>query len=67
MKTFHIRMTGPQRHKTYCGATPTQHDILASWQAYAVGNYEPCAECMTQRKASQRARRQHHQERPTAE
>ena len=32
MKTFHIRMTGPQRHKTYCGATPTQHDILASWR-----------------------------------
>jgi hypothetical protein len=57
MKVFHIRQPGPLRRKTYCGAPPTQHDNLASWQAFAVGNYEPCAECVAARKRCQAAQR----------
>jgi hypothetical protein len=47
----------PRFRKTLCGATWTNTAIRYSWQAFAVGKYEPCQECIEIRKAAKRAAR----------
>ena len=59
MKTFHIRAPMPRGSsnafyregepripKTLCGEPVTDHDIRFGWQAFAIGNFEPCAACV---------------------
>lgn len=59
LKTFHILATTPhgeiRRKRTLCGAAATGHDIRFGWQAFAVGQYEPCQECIRLRKEARRA------------
>ena len=59
MHTFHIRaplprigssnrffaVDAPRVQKTLCGQPITLHDIKFRWQALAVGDHVPCAEC----------------------
>lgn len=68
MTTFHIRApmprpeqvnrwypSGSSRQKqTLCGAATTDHDIRFSWQAFSIGEYQPCEACCTLRKQQQR-------------
>ena len=52
MKIFHIRLKG-SRHRpsgtTYCGAAPTDHDILHNWGACDVASYQYCRACFAKR------------------
>lgn len=44
----------PRVTKTLCGAGPTQHDIRFGWQAFAIGKFEPCDECVAIRHQAKR-------------
>lgn len=79
LTTFHIRAPLPRKGgnqfyldnaprvaKTLCGEPVTSHDIYYAWQAFAVGNYEPCERCVEIRRESKstRIRRLAHTEPP---
>jgi hypothetical protein len=64
-KVFHIRAPRPRNgmansfypvqsayhpHKTLCGSPVTFKDIKFDWQAFEVGNYVPCPDCIEARR-----------------